>query len=154
PTNSCMACGSSCDTTHSNNTGCDTSSTPVCTYGPCPTGWADCNTTPPDTNGCETQITTPANCADCGRASDTTTSIGAACTAGNCTYSDCAKGFADCDVAAPNTNGCESSLSSTASCGGCGNQCSSATGPASCDGTKCSYKCNTGLHDCNAGSPG
>jgi hypothetical protein len=152
PTNSCNACGSGCDTTHSNSTGCNTTATPVCTYSTCQPGWKDCNTTPPDTNGCETQITTPANCGDCGRACDMTTSTGATCASGNCSYVGCASGFADCDMTAPNTNGCESSLSSTTSCGGCGNKCNTATGPASCDGTKCSYKCNTGLLDCNAGT--
>ena len=60
-------------------------------------------------------------------------------------------GFANCDTAPPDTNGCESSLSSIATCGACQNAaCNTQTGAASCDGTKCSYRCNAGLSDCNA----
>jgi hypothetical protein len=154
PTNSCMACGTSCDTVHSNGATCDTTATPVCKYpGLCKTGFADCNMTPPDTNGCETDITTATNCGACGRSCDTMTSLGAGCSASNCTYTGCMTGFDDCDKTAPDTNGCESSLSSTTSCGQCGVACSPKTGPASCNGATCSYKCNAGLIDCNGGTP-
>lgn len=154
PMATCNACGTSCDTVHSNGATCQMgSSGATCKYTGCGSGFANCNTTPPDTNGCETQITTASNCGACGRACDTKTSTGAGCSsAGNCTYTGCAKGFADCVTTAPNTNGCESSLSSTASCGSCSAACNTKTGAASCNGTTCSYQCNSGLMDCNAGS--
>ena len=151
PSAACNACGASCDTTHSNGASCqmgDSGST--CKYTSCATGYADCNTTPPDTNGCETQTTTTSNCGACGRACDAKTSKGAGCSGGNCTYTGCASGLADCVTTAPNTNGCESSLSSTASCGACNAACNTKTGAASCNGTTCSYQCNSGLSDCNA----
>ncbi len=151
PANSCMACGTSCDTLNSIGATCDPM-VGVCQYTSCQPGYDDCNKTPPDKNGCETQITTAANCGACGRSCDTMTSVGAGCTAGNCTYTGCAPGFTNCDTSGGDTNGCESSLSSTTSCGACGAACSTKTGPASCNGTKCSYKCNAGLIDCNGSS--
>jgi hypothetical protein len=148
---SCDACGTSCDTTNSVGATCDTTASPTCKYSSCKPGFADCNTTPPDTNGCETSLSTATNCGACGRSCDTKTSTSPSCSGSNCTYGGCAPGFADCDTTAPDTNGCESSLSSTATCGACKNAaCSTKTGAASCDGTTCSYKCNAGLTDCNA----
>ena len=125
----CNACGASCDTTHSNGASCQMgSSGSSCKYTSCASGYANCNTTPPDTNGCETQTTTPRTAAAAGSSCDTKTSNGASCSGGNCQYTGCAGGFADCVNAAPNTNGCESSLSSTATCGGCNNACNTKTG--------------------------
>lgn len=146
----CAACGGTCDTTHSTGGACDTDGGTTCKYTECAQGFADCNTTPPDTNGCETSTTTIANCGTCGRSCDTTTSTMPKCTNGNCAYGGCDTGWADCNTAAPDTDGCESSLSSTATCGACNAACSTKTGAASCNGTTCSYRCNTGLSDCNA----
>ncbi len=149
----CNACGAACDATHSTGATCQMGSGgAICKYTQCAQGYANCNTTPPDTNGCETQVTTATNCGACGRACDTKTSNGASCSGGNCQYTGCAAGFADCSNTAPNTNGCESSLSSTATCGGCNNVCTTKTGAASCNGTRCTYQCNSGLTDCNAGT--
>jgi hypothetical protein len=149
---SCAACGQSCDTTHSNFDSCDTTSGAVCKYSSCKSGYANCNKTPPDTNGCETSITTPSNCGACGRSCDTTNSQGASCAGGDCQYTGCNPGWANCDPTNHDTNGCESSLSSTSSCGACKVGCNTDTGTASCDGNTCSYQCNTGLRDCNAGT--
>ncbi len=147
----CNACGASCDTTHSNGATCQMgSSGSSCKYTSCANGYANCNTTPPDTNGCETQTTTASNCGGCGKSCDTGHSNGASCSGGNCQYTGCASGFADCVNTAPDTNGCESSLSSTATCGGCNNACNTKTGAASCTGSTCTYQCNSGLLDCNA----
>jgi hypothetical protein len=145
----CNVCGGqSCDTTHSNGAACTGS---TCTYTGCQSGYKDCNTSPPNTNGCDTQITTVQNCGNCGVSCDTSHSNGAACSSAACTYTGCAAGYADCFPAAPNTNGCETPLNSTSHCGGCGNSCSSSTGQPSCSGSTCTYKCNTGQSDCNAG---
>ena len=62
------ACGTSCDTVHSDGATCQMgSSGATCKYTGCGSGFANCNTTPPDTNGCETSITTASNCGACGR---------------------------------------------------------------------------------------
>jgi hypothetical protein len=149
----CMLCGGTCDVMNSNGETCVNG---TCNYATCKTGFANCNTTPPDINGCETSITTTSNCGACGVACDLDlkTSAGAACSGvgsgANCTYTGCASGYVDCDKTAHDTNGCESSLSSTASCGGCGNACNTKTGAAKCNGTTCSYTCNQGSTDCNA----
>jgi hypothetical protein len=39
----------------------------------------------------------------------------------------------------------------TANCGICGVSCDTTTGTPSCDGTRCSYTCNSGASDCNQG---
>jgi hypothetical protein len=152
--NSCAVCGGACDTTHSNGETCDVSDAgggATCKYTSCASGYANCNTTPPDVNGCETSITTASNCGACGQACDTKTSTGASCSSGgSCAYGPCVSGWADCTTTAPDTNGCETSLTSTSSCGGCKNACNTATGTAKCNGTTCSYACNTGRSDCNA----
>jgi hypothetical protein len=150
PANTCDACGMACDMMHSEGASCDTTGTATCKYTSCDANFADCNTSPPDTDGCETSTTTITNCGNCGVACDTTNSVGATCAGNTCKYSSCAAGFADCFPAAPNTNGCESSLTSTTSCGGCGNACNTKTGTPQCSGSTCSYKCNAGLLDCNA----
>ena len=148
-TASCGACGQSCDTTHSTGASCVDG---TCVYTGCEPGYADCVTTPPDTNGCETQIDTVTNCGACGAACDTSRSKGAACTGGGCTYTGCDPGYADCDTTAPDTNGCETSLSSTSDCGGCGNVCPTAnSSPTTCNGTQCSYTCEAGFADCTTG---
>jgi hypothetical protein len=147
----CEACGSTCDTVHSDGASCDVDAGPTCRYTGCAPGFKNCNATPPDTNGCETSLATLTNCGDCGRACDAMTSTGASCSGGNCTYGGCVPGFANCDTTPPDTNGCESSLSSTATCGACKNAaCNTKTGAASCNGATCFYKCNAGLSDCNA----
>jgi len=146
----CSACGDACDTTQSNFTACNTTGNPVCEYSSCKAGFKDCNATPPDTNGCETPIASATNCGDCGVTCDVKNSKGATCSGTSCSYTGCAAGFADCFPQPPNTNGCESSLSSTTSCGACGNSCNTKTGAAKCNGSTCSYTCNAGSSDCNA----
>jgi hypothetical protein len=87
--------------------------------------------------------------ASCSAACNTATGS-PTCHGSTCSYV-CNQGLADCNAAtAPDTDGCESSLSSTASCAACGNACNTSTGTPSCDGTTCSYVCHVGLGDCNA----
>jgi hypothetical protein len=151
----CDVCGASCDAVHSNGASCDVDAGggATCAYTSCKSGYADCNTTPPNTNGCDTPITTISNCGACGKACDTKHSNGASCNAGSnasCSYAGCASGWLDCKTGSGNFDGCESSKTSTSTCGSCQNVCNTATGQPSCDGTKCSYSCNSGLTDCNA----
>jgi len=150
----CGVCGQTCSPTHASASACDTTgATPTCKYT-CAAGWADCNMTPPDTSGCNTSLSSPGDCGKCGQACDTTHSMGASCSgvdagAALCKYTGCNQGWANCNTTAPDTNGCETSLASPSNCAKCNQACSTQTGPASCDGTKCSYTCNQGLSDCN-----
>ena len=150
-TDNCGACGQTCDTTHSAGASCVASD---CQYTGCLSGWADCNKTPPDTNGCETQTNSITNCGACGAACDTSRSVGASCNGTTCLYTGCDTGYADCNKASPDTDGCESSLTSTSSCGACGVACGSTNvATASCNGTTCSYVCASGWADCTTTAP-
>ena len=156
----CGVCGQTCSTAHATSSTCEmpdsSTATPTCQYT-CTAGWADCNKTPPDTSGCNTSLSSPSDCGKCGQACDTKHSTGPSCSgidAGTplCKYTGCNPGWADCTTNAPDTDGCETSLANPSNCGKCSQACSTQTGPASCDGTKCSYTCNQGLSDCNAGT--
>jgi hypothetical protein len=136
---------------HSTGWTCHTSGGVSCTYTGCQLNYADCNTTPPDTHGCNTLLTTTTDCGGCGNVCDTTRSNGASCASGKCTYPTCKPGWMDCSTAAADVDGCETSSTSTATCGACtGAACDTVTGTPSCDGTTCSYKCAAGRADCNA----
>ena len=100
----------------------------VCGYDVCLTGFMDCDGN--TANGCETNSQTSlTNCGRCGRscsAPNTTFSTTFSCTAGACTITSCAGGFADCDLSA--SNGCEIDLTlSAVNCGRCGNMCPTGT---------------------------
>jgi hypothetical protein len=70
------------------------------------------------------------------------------CGGGSCTLT-CEIGYADCDTD-PST-GCEQgTISSIASCGGCGRSCTNAHGATSCDEGLCVPSCATGFADCDA----
>ncbi|HLK36436.1 MAG TPA: hypothetical protein VKU41_06755 [Polyangiaceae bacterium] len=153
PTN-CGACGRACDTTHSTGATCDGTS---CSYRGCVAGWADCNTTPPDTDGCETAVVADAAaCGVCGQTCDTAHSQGGSCntsaTTATCQYATCDTGWADCVTTPPDTDGCETQITTPANCGMCGQACNTTTGTPACSGGKCSYTCTLGRSDCNASS--
>ena len=154
PTNTvsnCGQCGAACDTTHSAPSSCTAG---ACQYN-CNAGWGDCQPAAPNTNGCETPLTTPLNCTACGAACDTTRSNGAACAGNGCSYTGCQAGWGDCQPAAPNTNGCETPLTTPLNCTACGIACDTthSTG-AACAGTGCMYTgCQAGWHDCNSAAP-
>jgi hypothetical protein len=133
----------------------------------CSAGWADCDGDP--SNGCETHTDVDANnCGSCGSVCDTTHSTGASCSAAKCSYTGCAGGYADCNTAAPDLNGCETNLASTMQkvCSGvcvststcCANGDCTSPVPAACYvagsgvcsgiGGSCSYTLNTGSKVC------
>ncbi len=145
-----LACGV-CDFPHA-RTSCVNG---ICSFLGCLPGFADCDAL--GMNGCETNTTTATHCGACGVAC----SVGARCEAGQCTPIDagvrdvpqdaptpptdapivrdvsdarrdvsCVAGFADCDN--DPRNGCEADLTSTTSCGTCGNGCG--TGYSCVDG--------------------
>jgi hypothetical protein len=148
----CGGCGNVCDVVHSVDAGCTGS---TCVYAGCAPGYADCDTRAPDTNGCETPISAT-DCAVCGATGcDATHSFGGKCVSDAgiaCTYGGCVSGYADCNTTPPDTDGCETSLLSSFSCGSCGARCDTTTGTPSCDGTTCGYRCKAGRADCNASS--
>lgn len=69
----------------------------------------------------------------------------ATCKAGACAADGCAVDHGDCD--GDPKNGCESSLSSPASCGKCGTACTGAT--SLCAPSGCVSACPLGLTECN-----
>jgi cohesin domain-containing protein len=87
----------------------------------CPAGFGNCDGDPG--NGCETPLNTLTNCGGCGNVCDQATSIGASCNGVTCSYAACMPGFADCNSAAPDADGCETSLTTPANCGMCGLAC-------------------------------
>ncbi|MFO0755930.1 MAG: DNRLRE domain-containing protein [Byssovorax sp.] len=93
----------------------------------CPAGFADCNGDPSD--GCEADLATPATCGACG-VSCVAPHATAACAAGTCAIGACDLGFADCNGAF--ADGCETDLTSTASCGACGVVCALPHATTSC----------------------
>ena len=72
----------------------------------------------------------------------------AACVAGQCALGACAAGWGDCNHVA--TDGCETDLSSPASCGACGMKCPApAHATAACIAGACAAQCAAGFGDCN-----
>jgi hypothetical protein len=61
------------------------------------------------------------NCGACGRACDTAHSVGAGCADAACAYTGCSAGWADCNQAAPNADGCECHTPSCCPSGVCQN---------------------------------
>ena len=97
----------------------------ACAQGTCSPGFGDCDTTAA-APGCERPIHDDlANCGGCNRACSSTNVATAACTGNACT-SFCKAGFGNCSrPTAGVDNGCETSVTTTANCGGCGNNCGS-----------------------------
>src|SRR5206468_291954 len=109
------------------------------------------------------------NCGACGATCDTAHSTGATCSGGNCAYTGCANGWADCNRAAPDNDGCETDLGATGQKQCAGGQCvplasccttgdctmppgpTTCFGPSSCPvaGGQCNYPQNPGSVICN-----
>jgi hypothetical protein len=154
-TENCAACGQSCKLDGAMAATCNGTK---CGYT-CAPGKGDCNVnTAPNTDGCETTLDTVANCGSCGRTCTPDHTSGASCNGTKCLYAGtCDAEWANCNAnTGPDTDGCESSLHSITSCGGCGQVCNPmhAMGNATCDGTKCGYTCEVGFVDCDAAAPG
>jgi hypothetical protein len=156
PTNTisnCGACGTACDTVHSTGAQCNGVS---CLYSGCAAGWGDCVTTgPPNTDGCETQLNTVTNCTGCGLSCDSVHSTGRSCDGGSCGYVHCAPGYADCVTNAPNTDGCETAITTPTNCTGCGLACdTSHSAGAQCGASGCTYTgCSAGWTNCSTTAP-
>ena len=142
----CGACGARC--APPNATGACTAG--ACAVGSCAAGFADCDGDA--ANGCETD--TRSNALHCGTCSTECRfeGAGARCSAGVCERTSCGAGLGDCDGVA--SNGCETTLATSAShCGGCGNACRLANAAATCASGRCAVgSCNPGFADCD-GNP-
>jgi hypothetical protein len=95
-----------------------------CVVGTCKntasTNLVDCNQDPAD--GCEKDLNNDAdNCGGCRVVCSPNNIPARQCSAGSCTGM-CAPGFADCNNNRQ-TDGCETSLTTTQNCGACGNAC-------------------------------
>ncbi len=136
----CGGCGQACSSNHL---------APSCTAGSCTgacaPGWADCNGDK-RSDGCESSTYSASNCGGCGVACSTH-HVAATCTAGTCDGA-CAAGWADCN-GNKQTDGCETSIYTVSSCGGCGVVCSSSHVTASCTAGTCDGTCAAGWGDCN-----
>lgn len=145
----CSDCGATC----SNLNG-----TPSCESNKCViecTGtFGDCDNFPD--NGCETDTDSSAeHCGVCGRACSAAGTTARACFEGSCNPT-CDVGQANCSTPASPAadNGCESSLNSKSSCGGCGNVCSTTNSTNQmCSGISCTYTCSANRQDCNVATP-
>ena len=135
-----------CDSTNSNGATCTSG---ACSYSSCKAGHGDCVTTAPDTNGCETDLTGLSNCGGCGNVCNAVNASAPACDGTSCSYT-CNPGFGDCIKVGANTDGCESSTNTTASCGACGRGCSSTnTAVRSCAAGVCTSSCAVGFGNCS-----
>jgi hypothetical protein len=112
----------------------------ACTLGVCTTGYGNCDGAP--ANGCEQPLNTLAHCGGCA-AMCSRPNATATCGAGACAIGLCNAGYASCDSI--DSNGCETSLRTTSSCGGCGVACA----PANASGDCTTGTCNIGM--CAAG---
>jgi hypothetical protein len=114
----------------------------------CPPHFADCNGLAAD--GCEADLESAASCGACGVACALPHAT-PSCDAGACAVGSCDLGFADCD--GNPANGCETDLSSTASCGSCGLSCALPNAVVTCAAGSCKIAgCNAGSFDCD-GNP-
>ncbi len=162
---------SDCDTKYSNgcesNTNTDTSNcgscnnvcssangTAACYKGACSItcseGFGNCDTLV--TNGCETNLNTSMqSCGGCGQpCAPANASSSAVCTGGNCTFTTCNTGFANCN--ATTSDGCEANLTSDAkNCNGCGTVCNFDHASASCNSGACLLgACDAGYANCDS----
>lgn len=139
----CGACGAACSRPNATAT-CNMG---TCSLGMCSAGFGNCDADP--VNGCETPLTTPSNCAMCGRRCALANATAACSMAGNCTVAMCTAGFGNCD--GNQGNGCETDVrSSLAHCGMCNRACVIANGTPACSSGTCSVgSCNRGFGDCD-----
>ena len=126
--------------------------TPVCASGncaidACEPGFEDCDGAP--ATGCEVDPDNdPIHCGACGLVCDLTHAT-AVCASGLCDIDVCDPLWEDCDAtAAP---GCETSLTTLADCGACGNVCMLANATSTCASGSCAISvCDAGFADCDA----
>lgn len=91
----------------------------------------------------------PANCGTCDTMCADVENGSASCVAGACGIASCNTGFDDCNADA--SDGCEANLTSSSTCGSCGNRCLFNNATGSCDAGTCTLSaCDIGFDDCNS----
>jgi hypothetical protein len=141
----CGSCAVNCATAaHVTGASCSAS---TCQISSCNIGWGNCNGNA--TDGCETNVQTNVNsCGGCGQACGIPPHATPACTNGSCGIASCVAGWGNCNGIA--ADGCETNLLTTpASCGTCGNVCSTVGGTATCTNGQCGIVCNAGFANCD-----
>jgi len=140
-TASCGACGRVCAPAHATGT----CSTGTCGIASCDAGYDDCDGNP--ANGCETSLRTPTDCGGCGVAC-TRTRATPDCATGACRIGSCDPLYSSCD--GMDANGCETPLTTTTNCAGCGVPCARAHATAACTTGTCAIAmCSGGWDDCD-----
>jgi hypothetical protein len=124
-----------------------------CTVAQCANGYEDCNGDPKD--GCEVSLKTDAaNCGACAK-SCALPNAQVACSQGQCQFTGCDGGFADCNKSG--ADGCEvNTASDPSNCGTCAKACTAPSGKsATCDNGACGVSnCTAPLADCDKDSAG
>lgn len=116
-----------------------------CRIDECLEGFGDCDDNVD--NGCETSLDSPLDCGSCGRTCAVLNAI-PGCDGTGCTVASCNPGFADCDGSP--LNGCETSTTTNANCGGCGMVCAPAQANGECSTGSCRVtSCASGWDDCD-----
>jgi len=145
---STMAHCGDCDTPCAPANGIGDCSTGSCRVVSCNAGWDDCDGD--DSNGCETPLTTLSNCGACG-ASCALAHATETCGTGTCRIAMCDVGWGQCDTS--HANGCERSLRTTSSCGGCGIPCTRVNATSSCSTGVCNFTgCLSAYSSCDGNS--
>lgn len=146
----CMSCGDVCSFPNAGAT-CGGGG---CAIGPCDTGFGNC--AGGAASGCEQRLDTLVHCGGC-RTACTRQNATATCAGGTCAIDSCDGTHLSCD--ATDSSGCETNITTSADCGGCGTSCtglmSACTAgacacPGSCDCLNAA--CGTGGSACACGS--
>lgn len=138
----CGTCGNACGGSNPRCAGGH------CTAEHCDSGRGDCDGM--SANGCEADLTAPATCGNCDVKCGPYANAQPGCSDARCSVASCLAGFGDCNGL--RDDGCETDLTLNASCGACGNNCSTLAHvvSASCAGGLCaSLKCEDGWGDCD-----
>ena len=148
----CGACSSTCTLAGA----VETCASGTCDIASCEGTFADCDMIA--SNGCEADLSTTSDCLTCGNVCPEPPMSGsgtAVCDAAGCDLT-CDPGFGDCNGSV--ADGCEASLSATATCGSCGVSCSASlpvcTGTPmtgyGCTNTCMATSCGTTCTDINS----
>ncbi|AKF05365.1 MopE-related protein [Sandaracinus amylolyticus] len=140
-TTDCGSCGMPCALPHATAT----CASGTCEIGACDAGWGDCNGM--DADGCETELNTLDSCGACGVTCARPNAM-TSCSTGTCAVVGCQPTFGNCD--SQPTNGCETSTTTNAHCGGCNVACAPSRGTGDCSTGTCRVSsCQSNYADCN-----
>lgn len=148
-TNTNTHCGD-CDTPCAPAHGTGSCATGSCVITSCAPGYLDCDGDV--ANGCETALGGLGTCGSCGGVCSLA-HADESCASGMCRITTCDAGWGNCNSSHP--DGCETPLTTTSNCAGCGTTCSRSNGTASCASGTCTLTgCNAGFSNCdgNAGN--